>query len=245
MYKVYIWTHKETDKKYVGVTSSTMEKRAGKNGYHYNGSPRFYAAIQKYGLDSFSYRIVKDNLSKEEAAELEVSLIEQLKTTDPLYGFNLQEGGFPTSVGERPKEIRDKISETLKKQRSSSEYRKIMSSRMKAVWDDPIQRATIIARRSGKPSGKHPVKVYCEETGLVYDNLHKAGEALGTTCGSLSAMLKRYNGHIVIGGRGGRPKYTLHIVNVHNKESELLEASADNAGGNQQPSTDTDSSPVL
>lgn len=246
MYKVYIWTNKINGKKYVGVTRSSMAKRAGQDGYHYKGSPRFYAAIQKYGFANFEVSIVKDGLTQEQAAKMESVLIKELNTMDPAVGYNLQEGGFPATT-HCDKTRRQKISDTLKATRSTDEYRLIMSERMKAVWDCPEKRAAMIAKRALKPtSGRQRIKVFCEETGILYDSLHAVTAALGVSFSCLSVRFKKaHNGIIKIGGRCNRPVYTLHKVTVHNKESELLETSAGSAGGNQQPSIGIDSQPGL
>ena len=41
---VYCHTHKETGKKYFGITSKSAKERWGKNGYGYQSSPYFYNA---------------------------------------------------------------------------------------------------------------------------------------------------------------------------------------------------------
>lgn len=244
MYKVYIWTNKINGKQYVGVTKSSMSKRAGHNGYHYKGSPNFYAAIQKYGFESFKYVVVKDNLTKEQAAIMEKTLIQELDTMNPAVGYNLQEGGFSDRIYDDSDRCM-KISTTLRQQRQTPEYRSIMSARMKAVWDNPQARASLMAKRALKPtSGRPKIKVFCEETGILYESLHAVDKAFGVSVSNLSSKFsKSADGKIKIGGRRGKPVYTLHKITVHNKESELLEASADSAGGNQQPSIHIDRTP--
>lgn len=214
MYKVYIWVNKVNGKKYVGATKDSLQKRAGYKGRSYVGSPRFYAAIRKYGFQNFQVTVVKEQLTKQQAAETQKRLIQQLNTTDPRLGYNLQKGGFPQQVcseGSR----RSRISNTLKKQRGNSQYREVMSARMKKVWDDPVSRASLLAKRALKPtSGRPRIKVYCQQTGVLYDSLHDAGKALGISYSCLSARLKKApNGRIVIGGRSNKPIYTLHRKN--------------------------------
>lgn len=236
MYKVYVWTNHITGLKYVGTTGTSMEKRAGINGYHYRGSPRFYNAIQKYGFDNFSYEIIADDLTKADAAEIEKEYIEKLGTMDPAKGYNLQEGGFSDNVPLSNESRSKRISDTLKEQRASAEYRAIMSSRMQKVWDDPVRRAEMLKKRSGKYAGRHPIAVFCDETGEVYPDLHKASNALHISASSISNALK-CSDVATIGVRLGTP-YTVRKIKVHVKEGELLEASAGYAGGNQQPSSE-------
>lgn len=64
-YKVYKWTNTANQKVYVGATRRTLEKRAGREGKYYVESPRFYAAIKKYGFRSFRGEILKDSLTRE------------------------------------------------------------------------------------------------------------------------------------------------------------------------------------
>ena len=234
MYKVYVWTNNITGLRYVGTTGTSMEKRAGTDGYHYQGSPRFYNAIQKYGFYNFSYEILADNLTKEAAADLEKRYIQEFDTTNPEHGYNLQEGGFPDQVPDSNSERVLRISATLKEQRASTEYRAVMSQRMKRFWDDPEKRKVMLRKRAGKYSGRHPIAVFCDETGEVYPDMHVAAKALNICVSIVSLGFKRQD-VIVVGKRKGTP-YTLRKVKVHVKEGELLEASAGNAGGNQQPS---------
>lgn len=43
MYKVYMWTNRINNKKYIGLTkSATLALRAGNKGMSYKGSPKFY-----------------------------------------------------------------------------------------------------------------------------------------------------------------------------------------------------------
>ena len=93
IFKVYIYTNNINSKKYIGQTSRSLKVRAGKEGNGYIGCHAFWKAIQKYGWDNFTSEIVKDNLSKDEANKLEIELIEQHKTTDKQYGYNILDGG--------------------------------------------------------------------------------------------------------------------------------------------------------
>lgn len=52
-YIVYIHTNKINQKKYVGITSKTPERRWGINGCNYKDCPAFWNAIQKYGWEEF------------------------------------------------------------------------------------------------------------------------------------------------------------------------------------------------
>lgn len=85
--------NKINQKRYIGITREKPEYRWGKNGKRYIASPHFYNAIQKYGWDNFEHVIYKENLTKNEAFDMERNLIKEYKTTDENYGYNISEGG--------------------------------------------------------------------------------------------------------------------------------------------------------
>lgn len=91
-WKVYIHTNKINNKKYIGITKQKANRR-WRDGGGYKGCVRFYSAIQKYGWDGFKHEIVYDNISFQEACDIERELIEQFNTRNILYGYNLQFGG--------------------------------------------------------------------------------------------------------------------------------------------------------
>ena len=212
MYRVYVWTNAINGKRYVGTTGVSMEKRAGKGGSQYKGSPYFYSAIQKYGFDNFSYVILAENLTKDEAAELEKKYIHDFDTMNPEVGYNLQVGGFPETTPESNKARAQKISDTLKAQRASPEYRYEMHKRMQKVWDDPVRHAEILEKRKGKAHGGKPqVAVFCEETGLVYPSIQAAADAFGLNKASVARALSGDSRKGVVGKRKGTA-YHIHKI---------------------------------
>lgn len=110
-YTVYIHINQINGKQYVGITSLRPIDRWGKNGEKYKRSPHFYSAIQKYGWDSFSHIIVKDNLPEQCAKTLEKVLIALLDTTNNKKGYNITiggEGNCGRKYGDEEKERRAK-----------------------------------------------------------------------------------------------------------------------------------------
>lgn len=237
-YKVYMWTNCRNGKRYVGVTKcSSLENRAGVGGRCYQGSPCFYAAIKKYGFDSFRGEILKDGLSKKEAAKVEKRFIQKLRTCNDSYGYNLQEGGFPDYEFDSTERAR-KISRTLRATRSTLAYREVMKQRAVATWKDPSKRAAMLAKRAGKYAGRPPVAVFWKETNCYFPDLHKASKAMDISVSMLSKILSKTaeGEEVSTYSRKHKTTYTIcRTTNVHVKESELLEASAGSAGGNQQP----------
>ena len=91
-YTVYIHTDPD-NKKYVGLTRRNPEDRC-KNGYGYasNNNQKFYDAIKEIGWENFTHEIIAENLSREEAEQLERELIYQYDTTNDECGYNILDG---------------------------------------------------------------------------------------------------------------------------------------------------------
>ena len=105
MYKIYIYTNVINGKVYIGQTSKTLFERAGKNGSNYKECRRFYNAILKYGWDSFTPKIIADNLTLKEANKLEEYYIKLYGSTNPDIGYNIMFGGENREMSETTKEI--------------------------------------------------------------------------------------------------------------------------------------------
>jgi group I intron endonuclease len=80
-----------TNKYYIGITSQNIEKR-WQNGYGYKTNKHFWRAIQKYGWDNFEHKILKRNLTKTKAEELEIYYIQKYNSQVP-NGYNVELGG--------------------------------------------------------------------------------------------------------------------------------------------------------
>lgn len=92
VWTVYVHINKINGKTYVGITSMEPEKRWRADGYGYRTQP-FFRAIQKYGWENFDHEIVASNLTREEANDMEQTLIEQLDSLIGHNGYNATEGG--------------------------------------------------------------------------------------------------------------------------------------------------------
>ena len=90
-WKVYVHTS-PSGKMYVGITSRDVRQR-WRNGRGYIKNDHFYRAIQKYGWDNFDHEVIAENLTKDEACEMEKTLIKELKSNDYHFGYNLSAGG--------------------------------------------------------------------------------------------------------------------------------------------------------
>ena len=93
---------------YIGITSQKPEYR-WRNGNGYKNHLYFYNAILKYGWDNFEHEILFNNLTKKEAEQKEIELIEEYKSNQKMHGYNIANGG--NSNGKHSDETRRKIKE--------------------------------------------------------------------------------------------------------------------------------------
>lgn len=103
-YCVYIHINKINGKKYIGQTIyGDNPNFRWKNGAAYQTQKYFWRAIQKYGWDGFDHEVVASNLTKEEANNFEILLIEKFNTTNSQFGYNITLGGGG-ALGRHPTE---------------------------------------------------------------------------------------------------------------------------------------------
>lgn len=79
-------------KVYIGMTKQSIDRRS-QNGNGYKTQRKFYRAIQKYGWNNFKHKILEDNLTHDEACELEQYYIKKYDSNNPQYGYNTTSGG--------------------------------------------------------------------------------------------------------------------------------------------------------
>lgn len=168
-------------KRYVGITCQKLNRR-WHGGHGYRGQKYFWNAIKKYGWDNFQHIVVAENLTKEQACELEIDLIKFYKSNNSDFGYNLSSGGeFSFSGAKLSAEARKKIGDAnrgenhyLYGKHPTEEHRKNMS----------------LARMGEKNGfyGKHHTKeskekmgkmVVCIETGVIYPTITEAQNKTG------------------------------------------------------------------
>jgi group I intron endonuclease len=108
-FTIYCHTNTVNGKKYIGQTSTTMEKRWQQHLYEAS-IPRlrrlFLAAIHKYGADAFIHEVLETAATQDAANLAEIYWIDRYNTIKP-NGYNLDSGG-----GRHP-ETRKKVSAGL------------------------------------------------------------------------------------------------------------------------------------
>lgn len=98
-YKIYKHTNKINQKVYIGQTCTSLKARFGKDGIGYRGCKIFYSAIQKYGWENFEHEILEENIASDELAnEREKYYIALYQSTNPKYGYNIQNGGHSQNL---------------------------------------------------------------------------------------------------------------------------------------------------
>ena len=129
-YTVYIHKNKINGKIYVGQTCQDPKKRWD-CGRGYETSPKFFNAILKYGWDNFEHIILYQNLSQNEANQIEIQLIKQYKTQDENFGYNITSGGNNYQHREETKKkIGRANSISLKGKTHSNEWSEKMSKKL-------------------------------------------------------------------------------------------------------------------
>ena len=88
MATVYCHINKINYKKYIGITSSSAERRWGENGIGYKGSYFYEHGIEQFGWNNFEHVIFTDDVSIELAEQIEARLIKNLDTTNKEFGYN-------------------------------------------------------------------------------------------------------------------------------------------------------------
>ena len=97
VWTIYCHTHTESGRRYIGLTSQTMERRwashVAKSKSAKGGHWHFPNAILKYGPQAFSHEVLRQCSSLEEANTYEAYFIDLFRTRDSSNGFNLARGG--------------------------------------------------------------------------------------------------------------------------------------------------------
>ena len=116
---VYKHTLKETGQVYIGQTNNIKNRWKPSA---YKQCVKFYNAIQKYGWDNFEHEILANNLTLEEANELETKFIIEYNSINN--GFNLNTGGDNKLASPETKE---KMSKTRKGIPKSEQHKQAIS----------------------------------------------------------------------------------------------------------------------
>lgn len=121
LWTVYVHINKVNQKAYVGITSKKNPNHRWSNGRGYWENPFFFAAINKYGWDGFDHIVIRNDLSEQEAKQMEKDLIKCWRTQDREFGYNMTSGGDGTPNYHPSEETRKKLSEARRRENLSEE----------------------------------------------------------------------------------------------------------------------------
>ena len=168
---VYTITSPE-GKIYVGKSKASWRElwKRQRYGEGYKGHAELYADIKKYGWGNFKRECVANNLTREEASQLEADTIERLDSYYP-NGYNKQSGG-------------DKYYRVVYRTRSdkgknhkytmSPEQRDQFVQRMREINKTPVIQCT----RDGEPIE-------------IWQSISEAGEALNIDTGNIAHSARK------------------------------------------------------
>jgi len=227
-YYVYVHINRINGKMYVGMSRRINPNERWKNGRGYNYNWHFYGAIKKYGWDNFDHEIVASHLTEAEASKMEQLLISALNTTDRKYGYNFAEGGYNNRAlrGELNPlygKVPTKAIEASAKKRTGThlteEHKQKISNGNKGKHNNPNS----LKNLSDHYHDKRPYmvgskncrahSVMCVETGVVYETMTAAAQAIGR---SVSAVYQAMKQNIRAGGY-----HFTHVLNSNDQSQDV------------------------
>lgn len=130
---VYLATNKINGKVYVGITRKYLNRRISEHLAKLKSKKlyAFHRALIKYGIDSFTFEVIDECLTKDSLREKEIYYIALYQAFSREKGYNLTtggEGGFQMS-----QETRDKMSKNKKGKKLTEEHKQNLSKAKKGV----------------------------------------------------------------------------------------------------------------
>lgn len=175
-WKVYKHTA-PSGKVYIGITSRTLKER-WQNGRGYKKNTIMKLAIEKYGWNNISHELISENLSEEEAKNLEIKLIAEYKKINMSY--NLDEGGSASTHCKRTRDI-------LRKNALKQDLSKFLEAGAKCKLER--QRPVVKYDKDGNFLGEwSSIKLAADENNVLASHI-------GECCRS-NNILKSYKGFI-------------------------------------------------
>lgn len=172
---VYNHTLKGTGQVYIGQTNNIKNRWKPSA---YKQCIKFYNAIQKYGWDNFDHEILANNLTLEEANELETKFIIEYDSINN--GFNLNTGGDNKLAS---LETKEKMSKTRKGVPKSEQHKQAISEALTGYKQTE-------EHKKHNRKAQHRKSVECIETGEKYDSLAEAERQTGILGETISRQIR-------------------------------------------------------
>lgn len=157
-YKVYKHTS-PSGKVYIGITSKGEVSRWS-NGMGYNKQPYFFKAIVKYGWINFKHEILFDNLSEENAYDIETKLIKEFKSSDINFGYNIHVGGY-IDFNKSKKNGRIYRRRTDPQKINPKSWRAVIKYDLNKNFIEKFENVTLAAINAGVP--KETLRTWCRK----------------------------------------------------------------------------------
>lgn len=182
VYYIYLYQNKINNKIYIGKTCN-LAKRAthhklvakyGKEKYK-NSYSYFQKAINKYGIDNFSYDVIEQFDVEQEALEAEKFWIQYFRSWEHTMGYNITMGGDGVSGFKHSKETKEHLSEIMIGRKRTLQSIELMVSQTKGELSSnskitEIQAKEIIEKWA---TGNYTCKKLGIEYNLSPQQIHK------------------------------------------------------------------------
>lgn len=206
-YTVYMHENKTNGKRYIGITCKDPEVR-WRHGTNYRTCIAMKRAFEKYGWDGFNHVILKTGLTKEEACEEEIRLIEEYKTRDPDYGYNICVGGGGTSGCSFSEDELKRRSEFWKGENNPNykgkmwtpEYREHMrqintgkkhTEEHKRKIGDSLRGRKHVSEEGKKHIAETHSRSIMRDDGVIFSSVNEAAASVGVTPSAISNAMRR------------------------------------------------------
>lgn len=207
-YKIYKHTS-PSGKVYIGQTSQNnpiQRWRNGGKGYFRKNpktqnfqQPAMVNAIMKYPWELWTHEIIDYADTQEQANFLEQKYIQQFKSTDPKFGYNITSGGGGHNGQPMSQSTKSKLSEAIKQLWNDPRYRQKIISSLQGKPMHENTRAALLAANTGRiPSEKTRAKIGKANSKKVlqfslngeliceYDNCKAAGASVNKKISTIS-----------------------------------------------------------
>lgn len=129
-YKVYKHTC-PNNKVYIGITKTYNLQKRWRKGKGYWSNEYFTNAINKYGWENIKHEILFNNLTREQAEQKEKELIQQYKSNQRRFGYNIESGGILNKIVS--KFTREKLRQNALGKKATKETKEKMSKAHKGI----------------------------------------------------------------------------------------------------------------
>lgn len=192
-------------KVYVGQTKQKPKYRFN-SGEGYKGCRYVYSAIKKYGWGNIEHKILKDNLSEDEANYWENYYIAEYKSQERNLGYNLRSGG--TSGYKYSEDARQRMSEKNKGRKQPESEKKKRADSLKKYYETHEIPEEVRAKLRKPNKGQFKAGVSHEVSEETREKISKA--LTGRTGRPLTDDQKKYLSDIQK-GRKRTPEQMAHL----------------------------------